>query len=122
MTHVAFVAVVGRLILHTTLVADLFPCSHQLLPQDLDVFDGLHQTVSNRKPGTQTVKSCFCLSKVTIPKCPRATHLNMAVLRFTPFDRPTLAGNHILDHLKGVGVADLDCARHIPGHVDHGNN
>lgn len=45
-THVALVAVVGRLVLHATLVGDLLPCSQQLLSQDLDVLDGLHQAVS----------------------------------------------------------------------------
>lgn len=46
----------------------------------------------------------------------------MAVLKFTPFDWPKLAGNDILDHFKGVGVADFDGTRHIPGNMDHGND
>lgn len=52
--HVTLIAVVGWLVLHTTLVTDLFPCSHQLLPQNLDVLDGLHQAVSDRGRGWNT--------------------------------------------------------------------
>lgn len=44
-THVTLIAVVGWLVLHTTLVTDLLPCSHQLVSQNLDVLDGLHQAV-----------------------------------------------------------------------------
>lgn len=47
-THVALVAVISWLVLHTTLVTDLLPCSHQLLSQNLDVLDGLHQAVSDK--------------------------------------------------------------------------
>lgn len=64
-THVAFVAVVGRLILHAALIADFFPYSHQLLSHDLDVFDGLHQAVSKRqkkKTGIQ-LRTAFVWSK-----------------------------------------------------------
>ena len=29
---------------------------------------------------------------------------------------------HSLEHLEGDGVGDLDGARHVPGHVDHGDD
>ena len=41
---------------------------------------------------------------------------------------PCLGGNwaphflNSLDHLVGVGVGDLDGARHVPGDVDHGDD
>lgn len=53
-THVAFVAIVSRLVLYSTLVTDLLPCSHELLSQDLDVLDGLHEAVSDRRRQTKT--------------------------------------------------------------------
>lgn len=45
-THITFVAVVGRLVLHPALVGDLFSSCHQLVPQNLDVLDGLQEAVS----------------------------------------------------------------------------
>lgn len=36
-TYVAFVAVVGRLVLNAALVSDFLPCPHQALPLHLTV-------------------------------------------------------------------------------------
>lgn len=46
-TYITLVAVVGWLVLHPTLITNLLPGGHQLLSQDLDVLDGLHQAVSD---------------------------------------------------------------------------
>lgn len=51
-THIALVAVVGRLVFDSTLIGNLFAFSHQLVTQDLDVLHGLHQAVSDRKAET----------------------------------------------------------------------
>lgn len=53
-THIAFIAIVGWLVLYSTLVTDLLPCSHELLSQDLNVLDGLHQAVSDGRRQTET--------------------------------------------------------------------
>lgn len=45
-THIALIAVVGRLIFDPTLIADLFTLCYKLVPQDLDVLYGLQQAVS----------------------------------------------------------------------------
>lgn len=97
-THIAFVAIVGWLVLHSTLVTDLLSCSHELLSQDLDVLDGLHQAVSDGRI-RKDVKQRTC------------THTESFAQR-----------DILLDHLEGILVTDLDGARHIPGHVDHRNN
>lgn len=47
--HVTLVAVIRWLILHSALIGDLFPCRHQLVPQNLNVFDGLEETMSKRE-------------------------------------------------------------------------
>lgn len=100
-THITLVTVVGRLVLHATLVTDLLPCSHQLLPQNLDVLDGLHQAVSDGKQTVRDVKS------LTLTHPQICTHAQRDIL---------------LDHLVGVLVADLDGASHIPGDMNHGDD
>lgn len=35
---------------------------------------------------------------------------------------PPKQGPPSLDHLEQVGVADFDCASHVPGHMNHGHN
>lgn len=48
-THITLVTVVGRLILHSTLVRDLLSSCHQLVPQDLNVLNRLKETVSEKE-------------------------------------------------------------------------
>ncbi len=99
-THITLIAVVGRLVLNSTLVTDLLPCSHQLLSQNLDVLDGLHQAVSEGHRGAER------------DRCEQIwTHTNRCAKR-----------NNLLDHLVGILVTDLNGASHVPGNVDHGND
>lgn len=58
-THIAFVAVVRWLVLHPALIADLLPCRHQLVPQNLNLFDGLKETMSEEKEGENS-KAHLC--------------------------------------------------------------
>lgn len=48
-TYIAFIAVVGWLILYPPLVGNLLPRLHEALPLHLAVFDGLHETVPERE-------------------------------------------------------------------------
>lgn len=63
-THITIIAVVGWLILHSTLVADFLPCSNQLVSQDLDVLDGLHQAVSDEDGGVDCKRCKHTLSDI----------------------------------------------------------
>lgn len=49
--QIALVAVVGWFVLHAALVGELLPCSHQLVPQNLNVLHGLHETVFDHLKG-----------------------------------------------------------------------
>jgi len=51
--HITLVAVICRLILHSALIGDLLPYRHQLVPQNLNVFDGLEETMSKRENKTE---------------------------------------------------------------------
>lgn len=136
-THIALVAVVGRLVFDSTLIGNLFAFSHQLVTQDLDVLHGLHQAVSDRKAETHvcnqyqyslavflwitTLKSlqyfllslkqifslCCCGFTYQVPKLWCVSNKNQL---------------YSLDHLVGVWVSGLQSAGHIPGHMNHGDN
>lgn len=54
--HIALIAIIRRLILHPALIGDLLPCRHQLVPQDLNVFYGLHETMSEREDEEEELK------------------------------------------------------------------
>lgn len=86
------------------------------------LMDCIRQCLREKKKNRHTTENCFCLLKITIPQLPRLT--SRANLNFTLplIGLRWLEKNNILDHPKGVGVADFDGARHIPGDVDHGND